>query len=185
MLDLPSFRHTRKWWPASLFDESMPPGRARPEDWLKPDASGTTMVYDEDDAPKRRALAVVLPRAIAEFVWHESRGAVEILLMPDGAWSLADQRDDRTIDLFEPEARVTEPVNLPPSALMAGANWFAWDEDYETCMDTMDEFAQALAELSAPIAPDGVRITVDMGFWSKGVKFRVSADGKSLEAIDG
>jgi hypothetical protein len=184
MLDLPSFRATRKWWPASLFDEQMPPGRAEPQDWLKPDASGTTMVYDDDDAPEGRALAVVLPRLIAEFVWHESRGSVEILLMPDGTWSLADQRDDRTLDMFRPEAPPTDPVTLPPSALIAASNWFAWEEDYETCMDTMDGFARAFADLAQPIDAEGQRMTVDMGFWSKDVKFRVSADGKSLEAVD-
>lgn len=33
------FAHSRRWWPACLVDEIMPPGRERPEDWLSPDAA--------------------------------------------------------------------------------------------------------------------------------------------------
>ncbi|MCA0027382.1 MULTISPECIES: hypothetical protein [unclassified Mesorhizobium] len=181
MLDLSCFRSSRKWWPAAMFDESMPPGRADPQDWLKPDASGTTMVRDNDE-PEGRALAVILPGAIAEFVWHEQRGSVEITLMPDGTWLLVDPRDDRTIDMFQPELQPTAPATLPPSAMIAASNWFAWDEDYETVADTMDVFASDLADMSAPIPADGVRITVDMGYWSEEVRFRVSADGKTLSS---
>lgn len=181
MLDLPTFRSTRKWWPAALFDESMPPGRAEPQAWLAPTVAGVTIIRDEDD-PEGGVVATMEPTEIVEFVWHEERGSVEITLMPDGTWSLDDPRDALTIDMFRPQAQPSEPVDLPPSALIAASNWFAWNEDYETCMDTMDEFAKALADISAPIAADGVRITVDMGYWSDGVKFRVSADGKSLSA---
>ncbi|TPL30218.1 hypothetical protein [Mesorhizobium sp. B2-4-7] len=184
MLDLSSFRSTRRWWPSALFDEQMPPGRAQPQDWLKPDLSGITIIRDEDD-PEAGILATMLPGEIAEFVWHERRGSVEILLMLDGTWSLADPRDDRTIDMFRPEPETpAEPTELPPSARIAAANWFAWEEDYETMADTMDGFAQAFAYMDPPDA-EGSRITVDMGYWCDGVKFRVSADGKSLEPIDG
>ncbi|TPK15211.1 hypothetical protein FJ872_19655 [Mesorhizobium sp. B2-5-9] len=184
-LDLPSFRSTRRWWPASLFDEQMPAGRAQPQDWLKPDISGITIIRDEDD-PEGGILATMLPGEIAEFVWHEKRGSAEILLMPDGSWSLDDARDDRTIDMFRPQQPLPspEPQDLPPSVRIAAANWFAWEEDYETMMDTMDGFAKAFADLDPPDA-EGSRMTVDMGYWSDGVKFRVSADGKSLEAVDG
>ncbi|MER8556095.1 hypothetical protein NKH37_28745 [Mesorhizobium sp. M1217] len=184
MLDLPTFRPSRKWWPAALFDESMPPGRVRAEDWLSPTLSGVTMIRNEDD-PEGGVVATLEPCEVVEFVWHEERGSVEITLMPDGTWLLDDPRDDRTVDMFRPAALPAEPVDLPPSARIAASNWFAWDEDYETCMDTMDEFAKALADMSAPVAADGVRITVDMGYWSQGVKFRVSADGKTLEALNG
>lgn len=185
MLDLPTFRPSRKWWPAALFDESMPPGRAEPQDWLKPDQAGATYIRNEDDL-EGGFVVTILPGEIAEFVWHEERGSVEITLMPDGTWSLDDPRDAFTLDLFKPEAEApAEPAELPPSARIAAANWFAWDEDYETCMDTMDEFAKALADMSAPVAADGVRITVDMGYWSDEVSFRVSADGKTLETVDG
>ncbi|MER9870264.1 hypothetical protein NKJ35_24355 [Mesorhizobium sp. M0136] len=184
MLDLPTFRSSRKWWPAAMFDESMPPGRVRAEDWLSPTVSGVTIIRNEDD-PEGGVVATLEPSEVVEFVWHEPRGSVEITLMPDGTWSLDDPRDDRTVDMFQPEALPAEPADLPPSARIAASNWFAWDEDYETCMDTMDEFAKALADMSAPVAADGVRITVDMGYWSQGVKFRVSADGRMLEALDG
>ncbi|MER8811415.1 hypothetical protein [Mesorhizobium sp. M0965] len=184
MLDLPTFRSSRRWWPAALFDESMPAGRAEPQAWLAPTVVGVTIIRSDDD-PEGGVVTTMEPAEIVEFVWHEKRGSVEITLMPDGTWRLDDPRDAFTLDLFKPGAVQPEPAELPPSALIAASNWFAWDEDYETCMDTMDEFAKALADISAPVAAEGVRITVDMGYWSDRVKFRVSADGKTLEALDG
>lgn len=184
MLDLPTFRHTRKWWPAALFDERMPTGRAQPQDWLKPTAAGVTIIRNTDD-PEGGVVTTMEPSEVAEFVWHETRGSVEITLMPDGTWKLDDQRDDRTIDMFQPESQPTEPIELPPSALIAAANWFAWDEDYETMMNTMDEFVHSFAELAQPIDADGQRMTIHMGYWSDRVSFRVSADGNALEPIDG
>jgi hypothetical protein len=35
------------------------------------------------------------------------------------------------------------------------------------------------------IEPEGRRVTVAMGHWSRPVLFYVSADGKSLEQVDG
>ncbi|RWO57265.1 hypothetical protein [Mesorhizobium sp.] len=186
MIDLPTFRPSRKWWPAALFDESMPPGRAEPQAWLKPTVAGVTIIRSDDD-PEGGVVTTLEPSEIVEFVWHEERGSVDITLMPDGTWRLDDQRDAFTLDLFKPGAPApAEPTELPPSARIAAANWFAWDEDYETSMDTMDEFAKALTDMSAPVAADGMRITVDMGYWSEEpVRFRVSAGGDALEAIDG
>jgi hypothetical protein len=60
------------------------------------------------------------------------------------------------------------------------ANWFAAADDFETCMDSMDSFAEAYAECGN-VDPDGQRITVVMTYWSDGERFRVSANGKSLE----
>ncbi|MER8667678.1 hypothetical protein NKH45_10750 [Mesorhizobium sp. M1156] len=186
MLDLPTFRTSRLWWPHQLLDESMPGGRTRPELWLKPGDDGITLIHADDDDDKT-VVAKIEPGAVAEFIWHESRGTVEITIMPDGTWRLDDPRDALTIDMFgRGEVDLpTQPTGLPPSGRIAAANWFAWDEDYETVMDTMDGFASAFAEMAAPMDTDGQCTTVDMGYWSDGVKFRVSADGKVLEAIDG
>lgn len=173
-----NFSHTRKWWPADMVDEGMPQGRARPEDWLSPDAHGVTEIRDADFF-ENHLFATVRPGDTIGFVWHESRGAIDILLMPDGSWSIPDQRDPNTPDLFARES----PVQPPPMADIAGANWFAWEEDYESCAGTMDEFARCFADMDAP-DPEGSRVAVEMGHWSDPVAFRVSADGRSLEKID-
>lgn len=184
MLDLQSFLHTREWWPADLLDEHMPPGRARPEAWLAPDETGVTLIHADDDEDKT-VVATIEPGAEVSFCWQEDRGSVEITIMPGGAWKLDDPRDAFTLDLFKPEAvEATTPIELPPSARIAAATWFGWRDDYECQGDTMDELAEGFADFGR-IEPEGLRITVDMGFWSDAVKFRVSADGRSLEPIDG
>jgi hypothetical protein len=172
------FSHTREWWPAVMVDEGMPAGRARPEDWLSPDADGVTKIRDPETADDT-LFATIRPGDTIGFVWHESRGAIDILLMPDGSWSIPDQRDPYTLDLFAGKS----PVPPPPMADIAGANWFAWDEDYESNCGTMDEFARCFADLEPP-EEDGRRVTVEMGYWSDHVAFRVSADGRSLEKVD-
>ena len=173
------FSATRQWWPNELVDEIMPPGRATPQAWLKPDASGITQIYGDDD--EKTVLARLEPGSVVEFLWMEKRGSVDIQLMPDGTWSLDDSRDTGTIDMFTGQAAAP----LPPSARIEDANWFATAGDYETKMDSMDSFAGCYAEMDPFIDPKGLPVTVDMAFWSDPVKFRVSADGKSLEAIDG
>jgi len=174
------FAKTRQWWPHDLVDEVMPPGRAKPEDWLKPDESGVTTIHADDDDDKT-VLARIKPGSAVEFLWQENRGSAEILLMPDGTWSLVDPRDGGTVDIFTGEA--AEPT--PPAGRIGNANWFAAAGDYETMMDSMDGFAECYAENEPAIDPEGQRLTVDMAYWSDPVRFRVSADGKSLETIDG
>ena len=88
------FAPTRRWWPAELMDEWMPEGRRQPQDWLSPGKDGVTLVRDEDEAA--RVLVRIEPDETVEFCWHESRGGVEILLMPDGTWSVDDTRDTGT-----------------------------------------------------------------------------------------
>jgi hypothetical protein len=172
------FSHTRKWWPSVFLDESMPAGRDKPEDWLAPDEDGVSEIRDADFA-KGQVFATVRPGETIEFAWHENRGSVDILLMPDGSWKPLGPHDCGTIDLFEGE----RPVPTQPMADIDGANWFAWDEDYESTCGTMDEFAHFFAEIEPP-EPEGRRVRVDMGHWSDPVTFRISADGKSLEKAD-
>jgi len=93
------FAETRQWWPNDLVDEVMPPGRATPQAWLSPDASGVTTIHADNDDDKT-ALASIQPGSEVEFLWYENRGSAEILLMPDGTWSLADPRDGGTVDMF-------------------------------------------------------------------------------------
>ena len=172
------FAPTRRWWPAELMDEWMPEGRRQPQDWLSPGKDGVTLVRDEDEAA--RVLVRIEPDETVEFCWHESRGGVEILLMPDGTWSVDDTRDTGTPDIFTGDL----PMPRPPSANIEDANWFAEASDYETMAGTMDEFARAYAEMD-DIEPEGRRIPVVMGRWSKHIAFRVSADGASLERVHG
>ncbi|MGB3415737.1 MAG: hypothetical protein WBA36_03615 [Mesorhizobium sp.] len=177
---MPDFSETRRWWPHDLVDEVMPLGLAKPEDWLKPDANGVTTIH-ADHVDDKTVLARLVPGSVVEFLWYENRGWVDIRLMPDGTWSLEDTRDGGTIDMFTGQA-ASPP---PPAARIEDANWFAAAGDYETMMDSMDGFAEGYAENEPSIDPDGLRVQVDMAFWSDPVKFRVSADGKSLETIDG
>ena len=177
MADLSDFANTRRWWPSTLMDEMMPPGRVQPQDWLAPGDDGVTLVRDADHSS--HVLARIEPGTAVEFVWHEKRGGVEILLMPDGTWSLKDPRDAGTLDLFDGSS-----APPPPVAYIEAANWFAEASDYETMMDSMDGFAAAYAEMD-DIEPEGRRIPVVMGRWSKHIAFRVSADGASLERVHG
>lgn len=174
------FSATRQWWPNELVDEVIPAGRTRPEDWLKPDDIGVTLIYDDDDIDGTIVVRMEPGREV-EFIWQEDRGSVEILLMPNGAWSMEDPRDGGTIDMFTGD--VAKPK--PPAVCIEEANWFAAAGDYETMMDSMDGFATCYAENEPSIAPEGLRLTVDMVYWSDPILFRVSADGKSLEAVDG
>lgn len=174
------FAATRRWWPNDLADEMMPPGRSRPEDWLKPDEQGVTLIHADDDE-NRTAVARIEPNSVVKFFWQEDRGSVEILLMPNGTWSLVDPRDSGTIDMFTGAAAQPKP----PAASIADANWFAAAGDYETMMDSMDGFAECYAESEPSIGPEGLRLTVDMAYWSDPIRFHVSADGRCLEAEDG
>lgn len=169
------FSHTRRWWPHELMDEIMPPGRERPQDWLKPDDDGVTTIHWDDDAAEERIACTIEPGSEAVFVWFEYRGEVDVIIKPDGTWSI-DDRDTGTPDLFTGKVR---PV--PPRARIEDANWFALPDDFETMMDSMDGFAECHAQAES-IDPDGERVTVKMAYWSEGETFRVSADGKSLEA---
>jgi hypothetical protein len=169
------FSHTRRWWPHFLIDEVTPEGRISPEAWLAPDENGVTTLHWGDE-PESGVAGKLIPGEVVEFMWQEDRGSVDILLMPNGSWSLDDTRDGGTIDMFTGQAIVPPP----PSTMIDQANWFAAADDFETCMDSMDSFAEAYAECG-DVDPDGERITVDMCFWSDGERFRVSDDGKSLE----
>jgi hypothetical protein len=177
---MPDFSHTREWWPHFLMDEMMPPGRKTPGSWLEPDGSGVTVVHADDDEEKTVA-GRIEPGEIVTFIWHEDRGQVDILLKPDGTWSLTDPRDGGTIDMFTGTASAPPP----PAASIETANWFAEESDFETTMDSMDEFARCYVEMCGDIEPEGRRVTVAMGHWSRPVLFYVSADGKSLEQVDG
>ncbi|MDS1135603.1 hypothetical protein [Nitratireductor indicus] len=174
-MDSPDFSDTRQWWPSYLMGEVMPAGRARPEDWLRPDGDGKTTVLEEDD--EDRILMTIEPGEVVEFCWHERRGSVSILLMPNGSWELCAPADAGTIDMFTGQATTPNPA-----ASIDDANWFAEQSDYETMMDTMDDFASAYAAMG-DIEAEGREIVVDAGFWSNGIAFRVSTDGKHLEAI--
>lgn len=180
---LPEFAQTRRWWPAALVDEVMPPGRASPQMWLEPDIRGITVICDDgDDEP---ILCSLLPGETVEFCWWEDRGDLDVTMMPDGTWKLDDMRDDRTIDMFRPhDPPQRRETSTLPMARVEASNWFAWEEDYETCCDTMDQFVRCMVDMEPP-EPEGTRIVVDMGFWSERVLFRVSADGKTLEPVHG
>lgn len=174
-----AFADSRRWWPDFVMDETMPEGRKRPQDWLAPDESAVTTVLDDDEAT---VLGVIKPGEIIGFHWHEKRGGVQVLIMPDGSWSLDNPRDAGTVDMFDGSAAA--PVDEPPMALVAAANWFAEITDYETMADSMDEFALNWTDMAAPLPKDGERVAVAMGFWSEKMSFRVSDDGKSLENVE-
>jgi len=171
------FAHTRRWWPACLVDEIMPPGRERPEDWLSPDAAGVTTIRWDDE--KASVAGTITPGEAVTFMWWEERGSVQITIMPDGSWNLEDPRDGGTVDMFTGEA-----VPLAPAARVDEANWFAEASDYETMSDSMDSFARNWAA-NDTVDPEGERLTVVMGFWHDGVAFAVSADGRALSEIGG
>lgn len=174
---MPDFAHTRRWWPACLVDETMPPGRERPEDWLSPDAAGVTTVHWDEE--RTSVAGTIAPGETVSFMWWEERGSVTITVMPDGSWNLEDPRDGGTVDMFTGQA-----VALPPAARIDEANWFAEASDFETMSDSMDSFAQNWAANDTP-DPEGERLTVVMGFWREGVAFTVSADGCSLTETGG
>lgn len=175
---MPDFSHTRRWWPACLQDEMMPPGRARPEDWPSPDEAGVTTIR-WDDTPDAQIAGTLSPGETVAFVWFEERGRVEITVMPDGSWELDDPRDAGTIDMFSGKA-----APPPPAARIEDANWFAEPWDWETMASDMAEFAAHWAA-GGMVPAEGERVTVDMGFWSDEVRFTVSADGRSLTAGGG
>lgn len=174
------FSHTRVWWPHFLLDEVMPDGRKTPRAWLAPNENGVTVIYADDD-DENAVAGTIEAGTVVKFMWHEDRGQVDILLMPDDTWSLTGPSDGGTIDMFTGTASAPPP----PAAPIETANWFAEQSDFETTMDSMDEFARCYAEMAGDIEPEGRRVTVAMGHWSNGIPFRVSADGKSLEQIDG
>lgn len=171
------FSHTRRWWPSFLLEEVMPEGREHPQDWLSPNADGVTTVFWDEDEPGNVA-GTISPGETIAFCWQENRGRVTIRVMPDGTWSLADGRCGATSDLFTGEA----PAPRAPAASIDEANQFWEPDEWESCGDSMDEFARYRAA-NEPPAPEGDLVEVAMGFWSHDVLFTVSADGRSLERI--
>lgn len=184
MSALPEFVHTRRWWPADLMDETMPPGQSQPQGWLKPEADGVTRVRDNLDDDKKVILEIK-PGEVVAFCWHEDRGEVEVTMLPDGTWKLDDMRDGRTIDMFRPhEPMQPRQADTLPMRRIEAANQFIWEEDWESQADTLDELVRSMADMDPP-EPEGTRITIEMGFWSnEKLQFRVSADGKTLKPVD-
>lgn len=173
------FSHTRRWWPSFLLEEVMPEGRENPQDWLAPDADGiTTVFWDEDEDETGNTAGTISPGETVTFCWQENRGRVTIRIMPDGTWSLAEARCSETSDLFNGEAAAPEPF----AATVHEANQFWEPDEWESCGDTMDEFARCRAA-NEPPAAEGDLVEVAMGFWSHDVMFVVSADGRSLEPV--
>lgn len=174
-----AFAHTRRWWPECLLDEISPAGRASPQEWLSPDENGVTTLWWNDE--KTNKAGTLEPGEDVAFHWSETRGSVEITILPDGMWKVDDQRDPLTADLFVTESASPPAPVPPPMAAIAASNWFAAEGDWETAMDTMDEFAAEWARNEPVVDPEGERLTVDMAYWSDRILFTVSADGKSLE----
>ena len=171
------FAHTRRWWPSFLLEEVMPEGREHPQDWLRPDAEGVTLVLWDEDEPGNVA-GTISPGETIAFSWQENRGRVTIRIMPGGTWNLAEGRCAGTSDLFSGDA-VAQHAPTPAGSIFE-ANQFWEPTEWESSGDSMDEFARTRAE-NEPPAPDGDLVEVAMGFWSNDVLFTVSADGRSLE----
>lgn len=162
----------RRWLPTFLVDETMPEGRLRPEDWLKPDREGVTEVYYDDG---EQVEGYIIPDRVVAFSWHEPRGTIEILVMPDGTWTECHPaRCTATIDMFDGPPPADAPVDP-----RGEANLFAWSEDAETVAESLDTLAHEWAA-AEHLPEEGVIVSVDRHYWSAPVRFRVSADGKSL-----
>lgn len=171
------FSDTRRWWPSFLLDEVMPEGRERPEDWLSPAENGVTTIHWDEE--RDQVAGTISPGETVAFNWHEDRGVVTIRIMPDGTWSLEDARCSGTVDLFTGD----RPLPPPASAIEEATHFWEPDE-WESCGDTMDEFARCRADFVPP-DPEGDLVEVAMGFWSDDMRFVVSADGRALRPEGG
>lgn len=144
----------KRWLPDLLIDEVIPEPRERPEDWLIAGANHDFWITDDqdEDGPCLR----LVPGETAVFNWFRSFGTTTFTVHPDGTFS--------------------STVPLPPEA-----NHFADVDDFETMMETPQDFARAWAEVvfGNDKDADPLNVEVNVYQWSAPVTFRlvICADG--------
>lgn len=150
----------RKWWPADLLDEGMPPGRARPTDWIARPAGDVYEIAngnDEEEARERGdVLCRVKPGDTLSFCYRDDLGTVPVSFRDDGTFT---------------------PRGVVPKAF----NWCWVPYDPDTISETLEQLAALLKD-----AGDTGPIDVGFAFWSDGHEHKlvVGADGPAFVAVE-
>lgn len=163
----------RLWYPAVLVDEELPVGRESPEAWL------LFLLDDEENDEDERTLAqLYAPGDEIPFHWMERRGIVTLRIHASGTLHTP-MRCAETLDMFDPERPAYE------TPLCTEVNSF-WHYDSETYAQSAEEFAEYWTQGGvANWDEDGFdEVEVDTAIWSDEIRFRLSADGKSLTLIE-
>lgn len=167
----------RLWYPAALVDEDLPTGRESPEAWLT--FLQATDDQDEDEGQDERALARLYgPGDEIPFHWMERRGLVTLRIHASGTLHTP-MRCAETPDMFDPGRPACE---VP---LDTGVNSF-WHYDSEIYAETAEEFAEYWTQGGVANWDEGGfdEVEVDTAVWSPGIRFRLSADGRSLAPVE-
>lgn len=150
----------RLWYPAALVDEDLPTGRESPEAWL------LLLLDDEENDEDERTLArLYAPGDEIPFHWQEHRGLVTLRIHASGT--------------------LHTPMRCAETPLDTEVNSF-WHYDSETYAETAEEFAEYWTQGGvANWDEDGFdEVEVDTAIWSPEIRFRLSADGRSLAPVE-
>lgn len=163
----------RKWWPQSMLDESMPPSRQNPTDWIIARADDGWIVagWEEHEGNENFGSGRETVRAgeTMAFAWCEDRGTAEILIKEDGSYEIVLDQPD----LLDPD-RPPDPTEIP-----ADATHFWEPGDIDTLMDSMADFARCYAENEGGSALP-MRVTVAMARWEDDIPHRlIVEDGQA------
>jgi hypothetical protein len=159
----------RQWWPADWADETMPPARAEPDEFLI-NANGhfwlgyAAAAADATDQEKRFFSVAVAVGDIVEFLCCDDLGAVAITINPDGSYQVHGV--------------------VPPECTHF---WLGGDSD--TLMHTLDDFvaAHVRSESDGGSFQKPAEETLRLARWSDPIPFKLSIhyDGNAPDGVVG
>ncbi|MBW4089929.1 MAG: hypothetical protein HIU82_02300 [Proteobacteria bacterium] len=120
----------RHWVPAGHVDETSPPPRPTPDDWivrLADDGAPALAGAEEDDEPTR-----LCDGETVLFAWNEQHGYAVLTFAEDGTW------------------HVDRPMPPHPEG---GRMYVAMGRDWETMTDALDNFVRDLRGHEAATGP--------------------------------
>lgn len=167
----------RLWYPAALVDEDLPDGRESPEAWLNflQAIDADDEVEDQEEQSLARLYA---PGDEIPFHWMERRGFVTLRIHGSGTLHTSMRCAD-TPDMFEPE------VSAAVNQLDTSVNSY-WHNDSEIYAETAEEFAEYWTQGGIANWDEFgfEEVEVDTAIWSPEIRFRISADGKTLMPVE-
>lgn len=80
---------TRTWLPEDYLDESVPPGRSDPTEWIKGPGEGATFLLDEAFGGDEETKPIVMNIGdVKSFYWRDPYDSIEIRVRRDGTFEL-------------------------------------------------------------------------------------------------
>ncbi|MCL8385507.1 hypothetical protein [Xanthobacter aminoxidans] len=131
----------RRWWPDFMCDETMPPAKASPAEWLEMDAGAIILgrLIEEDDG-FRFSGETVAPGQVVEMHYCDYLGALDVALAEDGSFTVQGVPPEGFTQCWnrdEPEScgdnlleMIARERDLDTSARTIEAGFVRWGADF-------------------------------------------------------